>query len=95
MEFPMDKVINSQTPSRTLEDWKQLFEAALAEEDPHLFPERLQTAKDAIVDEIEDSFGTASSSDRLLLLAALNTVSGLFEANSQRQRISRSLGPSA
>ncbi len=59
-----------------------------------MFPMRIQTARDAIVDKIEDSFDTASSSDRLLLLAALNTISGLFEDGRGRSRI-KTLGHSA
>jgi hypothetical protein len=92
----MDKDLSPQVPTGSRNDWKQLFEAALVEADPCLFPERLQNAKNAIVDKIEDSYETASSSDRLLLLAALNTISGLFEANKlPRPRIPRSIGHSA
>ncbi len=77
-------------------NWQELFEAAVIEEDPKLLPLRLQEARDAIVGKIEDSFETASSSDRLLLLAALNTVSGLFETTLIDQaRPSRGLGRSA
>jgi hypothetical protein len=77
-------------------NWQELFEAAVVEEDPQLLPLRLQHARDAIVGKIEDSFETASSSDRLELLAALNTVSGLFEtALINRTRASRGLGQTA
>ena len=92
----MNKAVDSRIPADAVNDWKQLLEAALGEQDPGLFPERLQTAKDAIVDEIEGSFETASSSDRLSLLAALNTISGLFEANKiQRPRVLRTMNDSA
>ena len=81
---------------RTLINLQQLFEAALLEDDPAIFPERLQNARDAIVDTIEDSFDTASSSDRLVLLAALNTISGLFEKDTlRRPRVPKVLGHSA
>jgi hypothetical protein len=77
-------------------NWQELFEAAVVEEDPQLLPLRLQHARDAIVGKIEDSFETASSSDRLLLLSALNTVSGLFETTIiDRTRASRGFGHSA
>lgn len=80
----------------SIDDWKQLFEAALLEDDPAIFPERLQNARDAIVDTIDNPFDTASSSDRLLLLAALNTISGLFKKdNLRRSRVSKALGHSA
>lgn len=55
-------------------NWQLLFEAALTEHNPLLVAERFQTAKDAIMDRIEDSFETASLSERRLLVAALNTV---------------------
>jgi hypothetical protein len=60
-----------------------------------LFALRLQNARDAIVGEIECSFEAASSTDRRLLLAALNTISGLYEAGSEQIRSSRALGHSA
>lgn len=84
----------SKLPVRSVDDWKKLFEAALVEDDPGLLPHRLQNARDAIVDTIETSFDTASSSDRLLLLAALNTISSLFEANLRRPH-GKPLGHSA
>jgi hypothetical protein len=77
------------------QEWKILFEAALLEDNPDLFALRLQNARDAIVCEIEDSFDTASSSERRLLLAALNTISGLYEADSERLRGPRAIGHSA
>jgi hypothetical protein len=60
-----------------------------------LFAVRLQDARDAIVREIEDSFEAASMSERRLLLAALNTIGGLYEAEAQRLRGPRALGHSA
>ncbi len=81
----------SAVPTR---DWKALFEAALLEDNPDLFAVRLQDARDAIVTEIEDSFDTASMSERRLLLAALNTIGGLYEADAQRSRVP-ALGHSA
>jgi hypothetical protein len=77
------------------QDWKVLFEAALLEDNPELFALRLQNARDAIVGEIEDSFDTATSTERRLLLAALNTISGLYEADSERLRGPRAIGHSA
>ncbi|MGH9643777.1 MAG: hypothetical protein ACRD3Q_15315, partial [Terriglobales bacterium] len=64
--------------------WKSLFEAALLEDNPELYALRLQNARDAIVDAIEGSFDTASLADRRLLLAALNTISGLYEDDLHR-----------
>jgi len=75
-----------ETHPTAAQDWKLLFEAALLEENPDLFALRLQMARDAIVGEIEGSFDTASSTDRRLLLAALNTISGLYESDMQGQR---------
>ncbi len=84
-----------EAAAASVQDWKVLFEAALVEDNPDLFALRLQNARDAIVDEIEGSFDTASSTDRRLLLAALNTISGLYEADSERLRATRALGHSA
>ena len=47
------------------------------ERGPSLIEKRLQDAKDAIMDRIEDSFDTGSVSDSRLLLAALNTITDL------------------
>ncbi|MFZ3340120.1 MAG: hypothetical protein WA213_04505 [Terriglobales bacterium] len=88
----MKKAIIPDGTARATQDWKVLFEAALLEDNPALFALRLQNARDAIVSEIEGSFETASSTDRRLLLAALNTISGLYEADSERLR---ALGHSA
>lgn len=83
----MKKAITPTTSATLIQDWKRLFDEAIVEEDPKMIPMRIQTARDAIVDKIEDSFDTASSSDRLLLLAALNTISGLYEDGPNRFRI--------
>ncbi len=91
----MKKAIIMETQAGSMQDWKLLFEAALLEENPELFAVRLQDARDAIVDEIEGTFETASTADRRLLLAALNTISGLYESDWQRPRTSRTLGHSA
>ena len=91
----MKKAIIPESAAGSARDWKVLFEAALVEDNPDMFAVRLQNARDAIVDEIEGSFETASSTDRRLLLAALNTISGLYEADSERLRSSRPIGHSA
>lgn len=56
-------------------NWQGLFAAALREQDPLLVADRFRSAKDAIMDYIEDSFDSASLSERRMLLAALNTIS--------------------
>lgn len=58
-------------------NWEQLFECALLERDPVAREQRLQSAKDAIMDRIEDSFDTASGQENRLLFAALNTIGEL------------------
>lgn len=57
--------------------WEQLFEAALLEDNPALIVQRIRDAKEAIMDHIEDSFDTASLSERQSLLAALNVLGEL------------------
>ena len=64
-------------PGNTRTDWQQLFEAALLESDPVMVHEKFQTAKDAIMDRIEDCFYDTSLSERRMLLSALNTISEL------------------
>jgi hypothetical protein len=91
----MKKAIIPEGTAGSIQDWKDLFEAALVEDNPDLFALRLENARDAIVSEIEGSFDTASFTDRRLLLAALNTISGLYEADSERLRVTRALGHSA
>ena len=54
--------------------WRQLLESALQEVDSAERLKRLQRAKDAIMDRIEDSFYTASISERRILTAALKRV---------------------
>jgi hypothetical protein len=70
------KLTTSITTSRA-EAWRPLFEAALMESDHSVLPRRLQVAKDAVMDHIEDTFDTASVSERRILLAALHTISEL------------------
>ena len=91
----MKKAIIVETPAGPTQDWKLFFEAALLEDNPELFAMRLQNARDAIVGEIEGTFDAASPTDRRLLLAALNTISGLYETDWQRPRPLRTLGHSA
>ncbi len=62
-------------------NWQRLFAAAVRERDPLLVADRFRTAKDAILDYIEDSFETASLSERRVLLAALNTISELEQSS--------------
>ena len=57
-----------------------LFECVPVERDPVAREQRLQNAKDAIMDRIEDSFDTAFGQESRLLLAALNTISELQKA---------------
>jgi len=54
--------------------WKNLVEAAILETNPHELPQRIQDAQDAVMDEIEDSFHTASQSERQSLLGAINAL---------------------
>ena len=79
-----DNAFNARAGSRV--NWKDAFEAALVESDPDLFTARLDNARDAIVREIEDTFDHANWTDRRLLLAALNTIGGLYESDFPRAR---------
>lgn len=55
-------------------NWQELFAVALREQDPGLVADRFRSAKDAIMDHIEESFDSASLSERRMLSAALNTI---------------------
>jgi hypothetical protein len=59
--------------SHSLPSWKELVESALLA-NPDSLPERLREAQDAIMDEIEDSFQTASLTERQALIRAMNTL---------------------
>jgi hypothetical protein len=72
----MSENISPKSPAGSVSNWKQLFDCALVERDA-VARERLQNAKDAIMDQIENSFDTASGQESRLLLAALNTISEL------------------
>ena len=72
----MNKAVRIDTVNAR-SDWQQLFEAALLESNPAAVNEKFQTAKDAIMDRIEDCFDKASLSERRMLLSALNTISEL------------------
>jgi hypothetical protein len=67
--------ISPTSPVGSASDWEQLFECALRERDPAVRAQRLQSAKNAIMDRIEDSLDTAYGKQSRLLLAALNTIS--------------------
>lgn len=73
----MSENISSTSSAGSASNWEQMFECALLERDPLVREQRLQNAKDAIMDRIEDSFDTASGQESRLLLAALNTMSEL------------------
>jgi hypothetical protein len=73
----MSEKISPISPADSASNWEELFECALLERDPVAREQRVQNAKDAIMDRIEDSFDTASGQESRLLLAALNTISEL------------------
>jgi hypothetical protein len=73
----MNQNISATSPAGSASNWEQLFECALLECDPVARDQRLENAKDAIMDRIEDSFDAAAGHENRLLLAALNTISEL------------------
>jgi hypothetical protein len=54
--------------------WKELVEAAIFEPDPNNLSQRIHDAQNAIMDEIEDTFQTASPGYRQALINAMNAV---------------------
>ena len=65
---------NAPSPPHPQQSWKELVEIVIFETDPDDLSQRIQDAPDAIMDEIEDSFQTASSSDRQSLINAVNST---------------------
>jgi hypothetical protein len=64
----------SNVPANTPQNWKRLVETAIFDTNSHDFSQRIKDAQDAIMDEIEDSFQTASQSERQSLVNAMNSV---------------------
>lgn len=56
------------------QNWRCLVEAALFETNPNDLSRRIQDAQDAIMDHIEDSFETASQSERQSMINAMNSL---------------------
>ena len=56
------------------ESWRYLVEAAIFETNPNNLFRRIQDAQDAVMDRIEDSFETASQSERQSMINAINSL---------------------
>lgn len=56
------------------QNWRGLVEAAIFETNPNDLSRRIQDAQDAIMDRIEDSFETASQSERQSMINAMNSL---------------------
>jgi hypothetical protein len=54
--------------------WIHLVEAAIFETNPDNLSRRIQDAQDEIMDHIEDSFETASQSERQAMINAMNSL---------------------
>ncbi len=73
--FPEGDMSNATpSPARPQLTWEEPVEVAILETDPENLSRRIQDAQDGIMDEIEDSFQTASSSERQSLVNAMNAV---------------------
>jgi hypothetical protein len=62
------------TPANAPERWRHLVEAAIFETNTDNLCQRIRDAQDAIMDHIEDSFQTASQSERQSLINAMNSL---------------------
>jgi hypothetical protein len=71
----MRRNISSRSQAGSASNWEQLFECALVELDPVVRERRLQNAKDAIMDRIEDSFDTVTCQESQSLIGALKAIS--------------------
>ena len=61
----------AQVPVPTHPNWRDLVEAVTLETDGTNWSQRIKDAQDAVMDEIEDSFCTASSAERQALINAI------------------------
>ena len=68
-------------------NWKELLDAAIVESDQENLAQRIQEARDAIMDKIEDSFQTATSTERQALINAMNAVHELEVASAKARFI--------
>ena len=61
-------------PANAAYNWKALVEAAILEANVHDLSRRISDAQEAVMDRIEDSFQTASQSERQSLINAMNCL---------------------
>jgi replication-associated recombination protein RarA len=78
--------------TRPLLTWKELVEAAIVESDPNNLSQRIQDAQNAIMDEIEDTFQTASPGDCRALINAMNAVRELGRASGRCSIAAQEMG---
>lgn len=65
---------SASLPPAATQDWRLLVEAAILETNPDDLSRRIQDAQDAIMDHIEDSFQTATQSERQSMINAMNSL---------------------
>ncbi|HWX76167.1 MAG TPA: hypothetical protein VNY32_01755 [Candidatus Acidoferrales bacterium] len=61
-------------PRNPEQNWRHMVEAAIFETNADNLSQRIREAQDAIMDEIEDSFDTASQSERQSMINAMNSL---------------------
>jgi len=65
-------------------DWKRLYEAALSETDLTKLPERITTARSAILDRIEESFVHSLPGEHRVMDVALTNLRRLGKLTTSR-----------
>ena len=65
-------------------DWKSLYEAALLETDVTKLPERITTARSAILDRIEESFTHSLPGEHRAMDVALTNLRRLAQLTTSR-----------
>jgi len=65
-------------------DWKPLYEAALLETDLTKLPERITTARSAILDRIEESFTHSLPAEHRAMDVALTNLRRLAQSTTSR-----------
>ena len=72
-----------QSSRLTSSDWKPLYEAALLETDASQLPDRILTARSAILDRIEESLTHPQTGEHRAMIEALRQLRRLVEMSRQ------------
>ncbi len=78
---PEESVSSTNAPEKDAPDWRPLYQAALLETDSGLLPERIATARNAILSRIENNLPGWSRTEQHAMSEALVILRKLAEMN--------------